>query len=166
MNPQQRYWNSLYELIVHGYLLQAHCQAAGSIDRKVKAVLAITSSTSLGIWAVFKAYPLLWAGIIVATQIVTATSKFLPYTARLKAAGGCAHDFREIQNWAEAKWCEMVDGELTDAQINKARSELQSKTARALKSHFPLDGLPIKANLTELATEQAVLYLSTNYGGQ
>lgn len=164
MSPQQRYWNSLYELICHGYLLQAHCQAAGTIDRRVKAILAVTSSASLGIWAVFKAYPLVWAGIIVATQIVTATSKFLPYTSRLKASGTCGHDFREIQNWAESKWCEMVDGELTDGQINKARAELQSKTAHALKSHFPMDGLPAIARLADHATEQAGLYLVTNYG--
>ncbi len=166
MNPQQRYWNTLEELIFHGYVLQAHCQAAGSVDRKVKAFLAVASSTSLGIWAVFKAYPLLWAGIIVATQIVTATSKFLPYTGRLKAAGACAHDFREIQNWAESKWCEMVDGELTVPQINKARADLQAKTARALKTHFPLDGLPSRVKITELASELAKLYLMTNYGDQ
>jgi hypothetical protein len=164
MTPQLRYWNSLYELIFHGYLLQAHCQAAGATDRKVKAILAITSSTSLGIWAVFKAYPLLWAGIIVVTQIITATSKYLPYTSRLKAAGACTHDFREIQNWAESKWCEIIDGELTDIQINKARSELQSKTARALKLHFPLDGLPSHDDFNVIATEQSQLYLSTHYG--
>lgn len=166
MSPQERYWKSLYELICHGYLLQAHCQAAGTIDRRGKAILAVTSSASLGIWAVFKAYPLVWAGIIVATQIVTATSKFLPYSTRIKAAGACAHDFREIQNWAESKWCEMVDGELTDLQITKARTELQSKTARALKAHFPLDGLPSEAKLTDQATEQAGLYLVNNYGAQ
>ncbi len=164
MSPQNRYWNSLYELVFHGYLLQAHCQDAADTDRKLKAVVAITSSTSLGIWAVFKSYPMIWAAIIVVTQIVSATSKYLPYATRLKAAGACVHDFREIQNWAELRWCEIIDGILTDNQINKARAEIQTKTARALKLHFPLDGLPSKQAFNDLATENAESYMTTHYG--
>jgi len=164
MSPQDRYWSSLYELVFHGYLLQAHCQDAADTDRKFKVVVAITSSTSLGIWAVFKAYPEVWATIIVCTQIVSATSKYLPYAARLKAAGACVHDFREIQNWAEMRWCDIVDGDLTDSQINKARSEIQAKTARALKSHFPLDGLPAHQGFNERATVNAESYMNTHFG--
>lgn len=162
--PSNRYWNSFYELVVHGYLLQSHCQVAADIDRKVKAALAVTSTASLGIWAVFKVYPSLWAGIIVFTQIVSATSKYLPYSARLKASAACVHDYRDIQNWAEAKWCEIADGQLSEAQINKARIELQNKTARALKNHFPLDGLPKDEKLTDAATVEAQQYLSNHFG--
>lgn len=67
MGPQDRYWSSLHELVFHGYLLHAHCQVAADTDRKFKAIVAITSSTSLGIWAVFKSYPLLWATITLAS---------------------------------------------------------------------------------------------------
>lgn len=158
-----RFWNAFYELVTHGYLLQAHCQNAADIDRKVKVLLAVTSTTSLGIWAVFKVYPEVWAGIIVVTQIVTATAKFLPYASRLKSSASCFHDYREIQNWAEAKWCEIADGGLTEIQITKARVELQTKTARSLKSHFPLDGLPKDEKLTLLATSEAEKYLSNHF---
>lgn len=164
MTAPNRFWNSFYELVVHGYLLQAHCQHAADIDRKVKAALAVTSTASLGMWAVFKVYPIIWAGIIVSTQIITATAKYLPYSARLKASAASVHDFRDIQNWAEAKWCEIVDGALTEPQINKARVELQARTARALKSHFPLDGLPKDDALTARATTDAEIYLSNHFG--
>lgn len=164
MSPQDRFWKSLYELVFHGYLLQAHCQDAANTDRKFKVIVAITSSTSLGIWAVFKSYPMVWAAIIVCTQIVSATAKYLPYSARLKASGTCVHDFREIQNWAEMRWCEIIDGDLTDSQINKARAEIQAKTARALKLHFPLDGLPSNQHFNDLATENALLYMTTHFG--
>lgn len=163
MTAPNRFWNTFYELVVHGYLLQAHCQRAADIDRKVKSVLAVTSTASLGIWAIFKVFPVLWAGIIVVTQIVTATAKYLPYSARLKASAACYHDYRDIQNWAEAKWCEIADGELTEAQINKARVELRTKTAKVLKEHFPLDGLPKNPELTAAATSEAELYLSNHF---
>ena len=117
MLPQQRYWTTFYELVFHGYLLQEQCQRTADIDRKVKAGLAIASTASLGIWAVFKAYPELWAAIIVGTQIVSATSKYLPDSSRLKASSSCVHEYREIQNWAESIWCDIVDGEISDAQI-------------------------------------------------
>lgn len=164
LTPQQRFWTAFHELIFHGYLLQEHCQKTANMDRLVRAGLAITSTASLGIWAVFKAYPQLWAGIIVATQIVSATSKFLPYTSRLKASSSCAHDFREIQNWAEAIWGDIVDGEMTDEQVNKARRDLQTRTAKALKACFPLDGLPRNAKLNDQATLNAEQYLSTHHG--
>lgn len=164
MSAPSRYWNSFYELVVHGYLLQAHCQRAADIDRKVKVCLAVTSSTSLGIWAVFKVYPSIWAAIIVATQIVSATAKYLPYSARLKASAGCAHDYRDIQNWAEAKWCDIADGQLTEQQINKLRVELQTKTANTERKHFPLEGLPRDAALAEAATVEAERYLANHFG--
>jgi hypothetical protein len=74
------------------------------------------------------------------------------------------HEYREIQNWAESIWCDIVDGEMSDAQINKARRDLQSRTAKALKSHFPLDGLPKNAALNDQATQHAERYLATHYG--
>ncbi len=63
MTVPNRYWSALYEMVVHSYLLQAHCQRAANVDRRVKIILAVTSTASLGIWAVFKVYPGLWAGI-------------------------------------------------------------------------------------------------------
>lgn len=164
MSAPSRYWNSFYELVVHGYLLQAHCQRAAEIERKVKVFLAVTSTTSLGIWAVFKVYPSVWAAIIVFTQVVSATAKYLPYSARLKASAGCAHDYRDIQNWAEAKWCDIADGQLTEQQINKLRVELQAKTANTERKHFPLEGLPRDAALTETATAEAERYLANHFG--
>lgn len=165
MSAPNRYWNSFFELVVHGYLLQAHCRRAADIDRKVKVVLAVTSTTSLGIWAIFKVYPNVWAAIIVVTQIVSATAKYLPYSARLKASAGCAHDYRDIQNWAEAKWCDIADGQLTEPQIYKLRVELQARTATTEKKHFPLEGLPRDSALAEAATAEAERYLANHFGG-
>lgn len=164
MTPANRFWNTMYELIYHGFLLELHCQRAAQVNSWVNGGLAVTSTTSLGIWAVFKAYPTLWALIIVLTQIVTAISKYFPYATRLKASGSCVHDYREIRNWAEARWCEILDGGLTDTQINKARVELQNRTAKSLKSHFPLGGLPLKPAFEVLATDQTLRYLATQYG--
>lgn len=164
MSAPNRYWNTFFELVVHGYLLQAHSQRAAGIDRKVKIALAVTSTTSLGIWAAFKVFPILWAAIIVFTQIVSAVAKYLPYSARLKAAAGCSHDYRDIQNWAEAKWCEIADGQLTEAQINKYRVELKTKTANVERKHFPLEGLPRDTALSETATTEAERYLTNHFG--
>jgi hypothetical protein len=164
MSAPTRFWNTFYELVAHGYLLQAHCTRAADIDRRVKIFLAVTSTTSLGIWAVFKVYPNFWAAIIVITQIVSATAKYLPYSSRLKASAGCAHDYRDIQNWAEGKWCDIVEGQLTEVQINKLRVELKARTATVERKHFPLDGLPRDAALTEAATIEAERYIANHFG--
>lgn len=164
VNPQQRFWSILYELVAHGYFLEAYCQRSANLERQTNAVLAIASGGSLGIWAVFKQYPLLWSAIIVLTQVVGATSKFLPFADRVRAASASTHDYRQIQNWAEAKWCDIADGELTEAEISKARVELQTRTAKVLKAHFPRGGLPDNRKLFDQAESRADQYLRHHYG--
>ncbi|MGT2453882.1 hypothetical protein ACU4GI_11520 [Cupriavidus basilensis] len=164
MNPQQRFWRALYELVSHAYFLEGYCQRSAVWERRTNVTLALTSTSSLGIWAVFKQYPLLWSGIIVGTQLVSATSKLLPFSSRVRAASACAHEYRLHLNWAEARWCEIADGLLTDAEISKARVDLQAKTAKSLKSHFPLGGLPDNPGLLEKAETRANQYLTHHYG--
>ncbi|AKC71216.1 hypothetical protein [Pandoraea oxalativorans] len=161
---QQRFWRALYELIVHGYFLDAYCQESIVKERRTNVVLAVASSASLGIWAIFKQFPLIWSGIIVATQIVSATSKFLPFSARVKSASACAHEYKSIQNWAERKWCEIADGLLTDVEISKARADLQERVSKALKAHFPHGGLPDNPQLLQKGEERAFQYLNHHYG--
>ena len=166
MNPQKRFWRSLYELVSHGYFLEAYCQRSALWERRTNTILAVTSTGSLGIWAVFKQFPLLWSGIIVVTHLIGATSKFLPFSARVRAASACAHEYRMHQNWAEAKWCEIADGMLTEAEISKARVDLQTRTAKTLKAHFPLGGLPENSVLLDQAEHRANQYLTHHYGNE
>ena len=163
MSPAERYWKSMYELIVHGYLYEIHSQRSAKIDLVVKASLALTSTSSLGLWAALKAYPGIWASIIVVTQVITAVSKYFPFSKRLKACGTCSHSYNEIQIWAEAKWADIVDGELNNAQINKARTELKTKIAKAEKASFPFEGLPSNDKFMESAVELTHQYMDTHF---
>ena len=70
------------------------------------------------------------------------------------------------QNWAEAKWCEIADGMLTEAEISKARVDLQTRTAKTLKAHFPLGGLPENSVLLDQAEHRANQYLTHHYGNE
>lgn len=163
MKPQQRFWRTLYELVSHGYFLEGYSQRSALWERRANVALAITSTGSLGIWAVFKQFPLVWSGIIVLTHLVSATSKFLPFSTRVRAASACAHEYRLHQNWAEAKWCEIADGLLMEAEISKARVDLQARVAKTLKAHFPLGGLPDNPALLEKAELRASQYLTHHY---
>lgn len=163
MHPQQRFWRALYELVSHGYFLEAYSQRSALWERRANVALAVTSTSSLGIWAVFKQFPLVWSGIIVLTHIVSTTSKFLPFSSRVRAASACAHEYRLHQNWAEARWCEIADGLLIEAEISKARADLQAKIAKTLKTHFPLSGLPDNPVLLEKAEQRAAQYLTHHY---
>jgi len=164
MTPHQRFWRALYELVSHGYFLEGYSQRSALFERRTNVVLALTSTGSLGIWAVFKQYPLVWSGIIVATHIVGATSRFLPFSSRVRAASACGHEFRLHQNWAETKWCEIADGLLTEMEISKARVDLLARTAKTLKVHFPLGGLPDNEAVLAKAEQRADQYLRHHYG--
>jgi len=162
--PQMRFWRALDEHVTHSYFLEAYCQLSAAWDRWGKAILAISSGGSLAIWAVFKEYPLLWSTIIVSTQVIGVTGKFLPYAARSRAASASVHEYRQHQIWAEEKWCQVLNGELTDAEINKFRAELQRRAAKTLEKHFPIGGLPKDDKLFKKAEALSYQYLNHHFG--
>jgi hypothetical protein len=162
----QRYWNALDELITHCYYLEAYCQRSIKHERVANVVLALAGTGSLGMWAVFKQYPHIWGGIIVLTQIISSVSGYLPFAARVKRASTAAHEYRSHQVWAEHVWCQIVEGELTVSEINKARLDLKTKTSSSLREHFPEGGLPAAPDLHGKAQEQSYIYLDANFGDQ
>jgi hypothetical protein len=50
------------------------------------ALRAIASSSAIGAWIVWQSYPMIWAGIIMASQVADAAKDVFPFASRYKAA--------------------------------------------------------------------------------
>lgn len=165
MNAQERFWREMYQLKVHACYLELYLAETEKIDRVINFCIAITSTGSLGIWAFLKQYDKFWAAIIVLSQIVTVGKTFLPYRVRLKALGSCVHEYEEHMVWAEGKWFDVGDGNLTERDIAGLRAELQKRTLKTMKQCFPTSSLPDNPALLTKATARADAYFNSFYGG-
>ena len=162
---QDRYWKELYQLRVHVYYLGLYFEQSERIEKGINAFLAITSSSSICGWAVWNKYGFIWAMIIAASQLVTAIKQFLPFKTRMKAIGGLVRELEELLNFAEMKWFDVAEGNLTNEEINKLQFEIRNKKSKLLHKYLGHQSLPEKRKLFNKAKEMARIYVKNFYGG-
>ncbi|MGR6830853.1 hypothetical protein [Aliivibrio wodanis] len=159
---QSQYWKELYQLKTHIGVIERQLEQAEGRDRCLKIVLAITSSSSIGAWAIWNEHAWLWASIIAFSQIITAVTPFLPYKSRIKAYSSLLHELEELMIRSELKWHSIADGQLTDSQINKARFEIRTAKQKSLKKYINTT-IPTDSTLHKQAEESASDYLTNFY---
>ncbi|PKN76670.1 MAG: hypothetical protein CVU52_03695 [Deltaproteobacteria bacterium HGW-Deltaproteobacteria-10] len=164
-NCQNRYWKELYQLRVHLNYLELYMEQSEFIDKAINVFLAVTSSGSICGWAIWNKLNFMWAGIIAASQLVSAVKQFLPYRTRLKAISGVLKEFEELLTMYEMKWFDVAEGNLTEAEINKLQYEMRSKKVKILYKHLGSNTLPPKDKLFSRAKEIANTYITNFYGG-
>ncbi len=163
MNTQNLFWRELYSLKSHANYLSRYLENTERTDRRISIALAVFSTSSLGLWAALKQFEMLWAGIIVLTQIAQVVRKYLPYAARLKALFGATHEFEEHLIWAEEKWHHVASGGLTGEEIINLRMEIQKRVLKAMRTHFKDVVLPRNLDLMAGAEADAQTYFSNYY---
>lgn len=161
--PQERFWKELYQLKVHINYIEAHVFEAERYDRTMKILMAITSSASIGAWAVWKEFSLLWASIIAVSQVVSAVSPHLPFKERLKAYSSMLHEFEELFIQAESKWYEIASGKMEEDEINKSRTNIRLQKQKIMKKHLASIIIPDNQKKAEKAENLALNYFSTFY---
>ncbi|MCY1287666.1 hypothetical protein D9M70_366660 [compost metagenome] len=160
---QEQYWKELYQLKTHICYIEQLLEEADRTDRAVKIILAITSSYSIGAWAIWQELSWLWAGIIAASQVLSAISPFLPYKERIKSYSPLLADLEQIMIQAEFKWHSIAQGEITAAEVNKHRFEIRSLKQKSLKKNLNSTTIPTKERKRLIAEENAREYLNTFY---
>lgn len=160
---QEHYWKEFYRLKVHVCYLELQLGTTESADRALKIFLAITSSASIGGWAIWKEYAIVWGTAIALSQVINAIRQYLPYKERLRALSGLLNDLEELQIQVESKWLDIGAGELNEGEIRKALNDLRVRRMKAFKKHFPDNTIPEDPKLFEKAEEKALAYFSNFY---
>ncbi len=87
MDVQRRYWQELSDLKRDARYIDLYHARTERTDRWLSILAAVTSSASIGAWAVWQHLGPAWAFIIAASQVLSAVKEHLPYSKRLKALG-------------------------------------------------------------------------------
>lgn len=147
---------------MHIAFIELLLERSEKVDRGLRIVVAVASSSSIGAWAIWNTLSWLWASVIALSQVVTAINQYLPYRSRMKAYSSLLVDLEELMIQAELKWHSISDGQLTTAEINKARFEIRSSKQKSLNKHIQTT-IPTDKKLQEIAEMQASNYFLTFY---
>lgn len=164
MGLQAQYWALLVEQKMQCIYLNLYHMKTEGIDRNINVFLAIASSSSIGAWAIWSEYRIVWSCVIAASQVITATKQFLPFQRRLSALGGVSHDLARLVIAIEHDWFDVSEGVLSSAQTQKKLTAYRTQVVDLTHKHFDKHSLPTDGKLLTLAQEQAASYFKANYG--
>lgn len=127
--------------------------------------MAVTSSTSIGLWVVWKEHAMVWAAIIAGSQVVTAVRPFLPYKQRVTVIAEFTDAIQSIALESEKHWYQVAEGIWTEQEIHDKYIELATKVQKAEQKCLRSVLLPLKRKLLALAEVEADKYLRAHYFG-
>jgi hypothetical protein len=113
---------------------------------------AVVSLAALGTWAVVRAYPMIWGGIIAAPQVADAVQTTLPITTRLRGLNGLVATLDALFIDCQIKWEDIRSGRLHDAIVGQRRHGMMMRRHAAVVKALP-GWLPVRKNLSNLAQE-------------
>ncbi|AUD58165.1 hypothetical protein AYJ58_01065 [Shewanella sp. Pdp11] len=160
---QHKYWNQLKELKVHVYYVQAYAVKQNKYDQIINIFLAITSSSSIAAWALWKDYQFLWAFIIAASQVITAIKPLLPYRKRLSALNKLGDMLSLISLKAERDWYFVAEGKWSEEEIHSKWADLKEDALSAENKCLNGVTLPKNKSALTLAEKEADIYLQSTY---
>ncbi|EJB8506688.1 hypothetical protein MW364_004948 [Vibrio parahaemolyticus] len=160
---QQKYWNLLKELKTHSLYIQNFAIEQSRKERTLNIILAITSSTSIAAWAIWKDYAFVWGVIIAISQVITAVKPILPYKKRLDALNALGDSIAKLSLVAERDWYYVAEGQWTEHDIHTKWAELREKSLAAEKKCLGNLTLPRNKKALKQAESEAELYFTSTY---
>jgi hypothetical protein len=128
------------------------------------SIRAIASSSAIAAWAVWQSYPMIWGGIIAASQVADALKDVFPFTARHKAANDLATSLQALLIEALYEAEGVYAGQFTNEEITDRRRKLMRLRHDADAKHFPTGNLPERKDLLALADDAAIAYFDSIFG--
>lgn len=162
---QQQYWKELQDIKTHAYYLELYQLDSERIERNCNMFLAVTSSASIGAWAILKDYAMIWGAVIAASQVLSVVYKFFPFKARIKPLGITSIAMFSLADEAEEGWYDVAEGELTDKQVHEKRMAIRHKKTAIMRAAFPASTLPVNDELLRLAGEKMEQYFNNYFPG-
>jgi hypothetical protein len=129
----------------------------------VELIKAVGSGGGIAGWVVWRDYPLLWSGIIAASQFLDATKHVFPFARLHKAASDLTVALELLSIDAEAEWEVIYAGKIPNDGIAERRARLAKLQLEAEHKYFPEGFVPSERFVT-LAIGQAKDYFLRMHG--
>lgn len=164
-DAQNRYWKTMVHLQVHIYYLAAYLLRFQRIERRIGYFLAVAASASIGGWAVWQKYWVVWAIVIATSQVLNAIRHLLPYQKRIKVLQGMLPELNRLLLDAERGFYDVSQGGITDEAIHSQTIEIKARKSAIVDR---LDECAFGDSAKYLATAEvkAERYFQGMYGNE
>lgn len=149
----EEFWKLLMELRGQSQYLLLYQMELEKNQNKTNMILAVAASASIGTWAVWQQWPLIWASIIAMSQVVHAIKPFLAWERNLKNVRGARADLEMLYHDAERSWYNVREGNMTTEQIHHLTMDIKTHRLKLDQKHFGANALPLKQDLKDKAYE-------------
>jgi hypothetical protein len=130
---------------------------------RLGALKAVVSSGTIGAWAIWKDYAIIWGGLIALVQVIDALKDYIPQAKHAKAASDFVAALEDIINDARLEWHGVFNGKFDAEGIMTRWRKLAGALSAAEHKHFP-DGMPANEKRQTLAESDANAYFLAMYG--
>ncbi len=148
------YWRELVEIKVECEYTRRYRDVLSAWVTRFAVFRAIVSASALGSWAVIRAYPMVWGGIIAAAQVADALQHAIPLAARVRGTSTFVTELDMIVTDCLAEWEDIFAGRLEDAEIIARRHAIMKRRRQAKAKNLPA-GLPNTVSIMRLAEQDA-----------
>lgn len=111
-------WALLCNMKFKAYYLDFIVTRFQKYDRNINIFLAITSSTSIAAWAIWKDYEMIWAIIIAGSQVITAIKPFFPFNKYVKELNLKSTRLHNVNVDIEKLWDNYSNGEISNSKAS------------------------------------------------
>lgn len=164
MGAQARYWRELVEIKQDCFYLEAYLDQTEKLDRGLNIFLALTSSTAIAGWAIWRQIEFVWALLIAGAQVINAVKPWIPYSARLKPLRNLSAETCALAIIAESDRYAVSNGSLTEDDIQAKYIDLKSRKDKMTRSALGEVRLPEAKRLAEAAGVATAAYFLERYG--
>ena len=131
-------------------------------DRNINIFLALASSSSIGAWAIWNEYQILWAIIIAASNVVNIIKPYFPYSKYIKDLNERALSMQNLHLDYERLWYNFDNDQVLEDLATQKFFDLKSKGVTTLRLND--DTLVFEdEKIYQVAEEKMRSYVKNNY---
>lgn len=160
---QERYWKKLTDKRYQLIYINEYYDRCVRLQRIINIFLALSTSGAIAAWAVWKELPIIWAGIIAASQVITAVKPYLPFEKRVEGIYDVIIQYSVICNELEAKWFYIANGSMTEEEINELYYNFEKRWTDIESKSLKGDSIPANEQIAAIANERKETYFKNQF---
>lgn len=161
--PQrEQYWNELTDLKVNAVYIRLYRDSYGKWLTGLRVLKAVTSSSGIAAWVIWKEYAIVWGVILAASQVADALKDVFPFAKKYRAASEYASTLDNLLIEIQLEWEKILISNTRDGEVMKLLHRLRRSMKEAERRSFP-DGLAKREDLVDSARLEADEYLRSRY---
>jgi hypothetical protein len=161
MNIRDYYWEFFVNVKFTYYYYGLYLDNSYKWTRYLNSFLAIAASTSIAAWVIWNQIPLVWAGIIAASQVINAIKGYLPYNDRSTRLSKMLPSLNLMLDEMELLWLDIINKKTTDDEIDKQLKKFMHTVTETINHALMGIDVPTKMSYRELAHEMTTDYIAT-----